>query len=216
MGYSRIRIGFQITAKVSSNSWLNLGNLTSGGNTYIILFCLKTFDDDDDCITKALVDGVLKYQSLVQFRFINSLSFNTPGNFINQLNDYDIVIPTKVDKDGAFISHVVHHDVEEGDAGGPSNIQYKIPVFGKELHLTLTRHEKFIAPGFVVQEGTSLRQHNHKCHFSGRLKDQTGSTVFVSNCRGLVSIHMSRKTRDKVPLFHVITIQITAHTQFQN
>lgn len=100
------------------------------------------------------------------------------------------MIPTKVDQDGTFISHAVHHDVEQGDTEEPS-IQYKIPVFGKELHLTLTPHENFIAPGFVVQEGTSLRQHNHKCHFTGRLKDQPGSTVFVSNCRGLVSIYIS-------------------------
>lgn len=44
---------------------VNFGNLTCGENTYIILRCFNTFDDDDDFITKALVDGLLKYQSLL-------------------------------------------------------------------------------------------------------------------------------------------------------
>jgi hypothetical protein len=133
----------------------------------------------------------LNINHLCDFNSSKSLSFNTPETFIKRLSDYDIVIPTKVDKDGKFLSHVIHHNMAEhgaGEADGGS-IQYKMPAFGKELHLSLTRDVNFIAPGFVVQEGKSLRQLNHKCHFTGRLKDQPGSTVFVSNCRGLVSIN---------------------------
>ncbi|KAK3727914.1 hypothetical protein QZH41_016375, partial [Actinostola sp. cb2023] len=106
--------------------------------------------------------------------------------FIKRLKDYEIVVPTRIDKDGGFISHVIRHD--HGSPAEGRNAHYKIPAFGKTLHLQLTKDAKFLSPGLIIEEGTTQRQLNHNCHFTGRLKDQPGSTVFVSNCRGLEGV----------------------------
>lgn len=90
------------------------------------------------------------------------------------------------DKGGEFISHVIPQE-NPRDSAGNRNVHYKIPVFGKELHLELTPRDEFLSPGLIIEESEIQRRVNQSCHFVGRLKDQPDSSVFVSNCRGLVS-----------------------------
>lgn len=116
--------------------------------------------------------------------------FTTVEKFISRLKDYEIVIPYQVDKGGEFISHVIRQKNHRSTAE-TKNVHYKIPAFGKQLHLELSKETTFLSPGLIIEEEKTQRQVNHSCHFTGRLKDQPGSPVFVSNCRGLVS-HMNK------------------------
>lgn len=99
-----------------------------------------------------------------------------------------------VDKGGEFISHTIPQN-NPRDTAGSKNDHYKLPAFGKELHLELTPRDSFLSPGLIIEEGATQRQVNQSCHFTGRLKDQPDSSVFVSNCRGLVSAcHLNEYT----------------------
>lgn len=109
--------------------------------------------------------------------------FSRIESFIQGLKDYDIVVPSRVDQDGGFISHDIQHHSSKD-----KHMNFKIPVFNKQLHLELTKDSRFLSPGLIIETQTTQRQVNRSCHFTGRLKNQPGSTVFISTCRGLVSL----------------------------
>ncbi|XP_048584010.1 A disintegrin and metalloproteinase with thrombospondin motifs 12 isoform X2 [Nematostella vectensis] len=102
--------------------------------------------------------------------------------FMKSLSHFDIVTPAQVNSNGDFISHAIHKDTNE------DKLHYHVLVSGEKLHLSLTRNDDFIAPGYVLEEEGRFLYRDRGCHFKGRLKDQPGSSVYLSNCRGLEGV----------------------------
>lgn len=142
------------------------------------------------------------------------LSF-VAGLYSLDIDEYELVIPTKVTEDGQFLSHDLNHHHRNGEqelyfktpGHGRRNkrsteavVNYHIPVgilgHKQPLHLELWPSSDFFAPGLVVERRTanlsaprlsppSVRA--TRCHYQGAIRGQPGSQVAVSACNGLVS-----------------------------
>lgn len=145
--------------------------------------------------------------------FISSVFF--AGLYSSDIEEYELVVPTKVTEDGQFLSHDVNHhhtsDEEEFSAksreSGRRNkrntdavVNYHVPVamLGHEqpLHLELWPSINFFAPSLVVERrvanlSASRRAppsvHARRCHYQGAIRGQPRSQVAISACNGLVS-----------------------------
>lgn len=105
--------------------------------------------------------------------------------------------PIQVDEEGTFVSHElsyprirIRRSSEEVDHN--EEVHYKVSAFGNDLHLHLKRNRRLLAPTFKVEvlgkHGRVLKRHAvENCHYVGRVKARSSSTVAMSNCRGLVS-----------------------------
>lgn len=111
--------------------------------------------------------------------------------------EYNVVHPIQVDEEGAFVSHELSYPririrrySEEVDHN--EEVHYKVSAFGNDLHLHLKRNRRLLAPDFKVEvlgkNGRILKRHTmENCHYVGRVKARSRSTVAMSNCHGLVS-----------------------------
>ncbi|KDR23512.1 A disintegrin and metalloproteinase with thrombospondin motifs 7, partial [Zootermopsis nevadensis] len=132
------------------------------------------------------------------------------------IDEYELVIPTKVTEDGQFLSHDLNHHHRNGEqelyfktpGHGRRNkrsteavVNYHIPVgilgHKQPLHLELWPSSDFFAPGLVVERRTanlsaprlsppSVRA--TRCHYQGAIRGQPGSQVAVSACNGLAGL----------------------------
>lgn len=105
--------------------------------------------------------------------------------------------PFQVDEEGTFVSHELSYPririrrfSEEVDQN--EEVHYKVSAFGNDLHLHLKRNRRLLAPAFKVEvlgkHGRVLKRHTmENCHYVGRVKARSRSTVAMSNCHGLVS-----------------------------
>lgn len=105
--------------------------------------------------------------------------------------------PFQVDEEGTFVSHElsyprirIRRSSEEVDQN--EEVHYKVSAFGNDLHLHLKRNRRLLAPAFKVEvlgkHGRVLKRHTmENCHYVGRVKARSRSTVAMSNCHGLVS-----------------------------
>ena len=105
--------------------------------------------------------------------------------------------PIQVDEEGAFVSHElsyprirIRRSSEEVDHN--EEVHYKVSAFGNDLHLHLRRNRRLLASAFKVEvlgkHGRVLKRHTmENCHYVGRVKARSISTVAMSNCHGLVS-----------------------------
>lgn len=105
--------------------------------------------------------------------------------------------PIQVDEDGAFVSHELSYPRirmrrSSDEVDHHEEVHYKVSAFGNDLHLHLQRNKRLLAPNFKVEvigkNGRVMKRHTmENCHYVGRLKDRSRSTVAISNCNGLVS-----------------------------
>ena len=107
--------------------------------------------------------------------------------------------PVQVDEEGAFVSHELSHprirlrrSSDKADEVDKEEVHYKVSAFGNNLHLHLKRNRRLLTPGFKVEvigkNGRVMKRHTmESCHYVGRLKARSRSTVAISNCNGLVS-----------------------------
>ena len=117
------------------------------------------------------------------------LFVSIPEKFAGKLSDYDVVIPSEVDGSGKFISHRLTRERSQRRAHRQKRpeLHFHVPLFGKKVHLQVTPNNHLLAPGFVSESGETLRRGHQNCHFVGQIKDQPGSHVAISTCKGLVS-----------------------------
>ncbi|XP_021933903.1 A disintegrin and metalloproteinase with thrombospondin motifs 7-like isoform X2 [Zootermopsis nevadensis] len=138
------------------------------------------------------------------------------GLYSLDIDEYELVIPTKVTEDGQFLSHDLNHHHRNGEqelyfktpGHGRRNkrsteavVNYHIPVgilgHKQPLHLELWPSSDFFAPGLVVERRTanlsaprlsppSVRA--TRCHYQGAIRGQPGSQVAVSACNGLAGL----------------------------
>lgn len=114
-----------------------------------------------------------------------------------------VVKPTKVSRDGKFISHAVEHAHVHGHARArrdlhyteqhlPHSLHYNITVDGRELRLDLRPSVTFITPAMIVERHSASGRTRHRpseevtsCHYTGSVRGQPSSKVALSACDGL-------------------------------
>jgi hypothetical protein len=137
------------------------------------------------------------------------------GLYSLDIEEYELVIPTKVTEDGQFLSHDPNHHHINGEekfsgqtpgSGRRSKrsteavVNYHIPIgmLGHEqpLHLELWPSRDFFASSLVVERRSANLSAPRmsppsdlatRCHYQGAIRGQPGSQVAVSACNGLVS-----------------------------
>lgn len=122
-----------------------------------------------------------------------------PERFLKNHKEFQITIPSVLDNDGKFVSHVLHESHRNSRTEQKGNgvnrgtseeqlLHLEVPTFdGEKLRLRLHKNTKFTAPGLVIEDGSQVRQHNLDCHYTGHITDQPNSLVSLSYCQGLVS-----------------------------
>ena len=152
------------------------------------------------------------------------------GEFAGRLSDYEISIPVRVNAVGQFISHSVEHSVDNTPPPPPSSssllssfwqprrrrrrsrrssssssdtVDYRVPVAGTSLHVSLQPSAHLLGPGVVVERRQGGRANltastrintgvgSRLCHFAGHVRGRPRSTVAISTCTGLVRRHFS-------------------------
>jgi hypothetical protein len=131
-----------------------------------------------------------------------SLYFSVP--------EYDIVHPTQVSAEGAFLTHdLTRQSIRErrdSSLSHADDIYFKLNAFGNNLHLKLQRNRRLLAPDFHVevlgQGGRIIKRHTlENCHWTGKVGTKSLSSVAVSNCHGLVSSRTFDRTFHAPNLF---------------
>lgn len=107
--------------------------------------------------------------------------------------EFKITVPSVLDSDGKFISHVdckskQYDSRTEQRSGGSEGrlLNLEVSTFdGKKLRLVLTKNTNFTAPGLIIEKGDQVRRYKLDCHYTGHIKDQPNSLVSLSYCQGL-------------------------------
>ena len=131
-------------------------------------------------------------------------------SLLKSINEYEMIIPRLVSKQGEFISYDVtasqasshsrfrrrvtpHGEILKDSDISEYRIFYRFSVFGKEFHFDLTLNTNLLSPEFSVQyydkngvKDTSGSVAN--CYYVGESREPHISTAAISNCYGLVSI----------------------------
>lgn len=117
------------------------------------------------------------------------------------ISEYDLVSAYEVDHNGDYVSHdIMHHQrrrqrrAASQPGGDALHLRLKGPRH--DLHLDLRAASNLVAPGFMVQTlgkgGTTSVQvlpPEEFCFYQGSLRSQGNSSVALSTCQGLVSMH---------------------------
>ncbi|XP_051234303.1 A disintegrin and metalloproteinase with thrombospondin motifs 7 isoform X2 [Dicentrarchus labrax] len=128
-----------------------------------------------------------------------------PERFLQDLPQYEVVHPIRVDARGHFLSNFLSHHarrVQRREASeGPADLDrvfYQFRHGGYSLHFNLTLNPNLLAPGFLTErrygglEGAQIHPstRSFRCHFLGDVWDQAtvkGSAA-ISTCDGLTGL----------------------------
>ncbi|XP_006116580.2 A disintegrin and metalloproteinase with thrombospondin motifs 12 isoform X1 [Pelodiscus sinensis] len=120
-------------------------------------------------------------------------------HFIRTLQEYHVVGPTKVDASGHFLSYNLHHHTSgarrKRDVSWKENfVYYKINHKEKDLFLSLTVHQGFLSPNYVLERrygnhtgAKSVPYSGTSCHLIGTVSEPNcgNGTAVISTCNGL-------------------------------
>ena len=135
---------------------------------------------------------------------LSSLSLLPTESFLRELQQYEVVHPSRVDAKGHFLSNFLFHHAGRiqrreapGDLGSLTRVFYQLQHDGHNLHFNLTLNPHLLAPGFLTErrygglEGAKIRgQGSLLCHLSGDVWDEASvkGSAAISTCNGLVSL----------------------------
>ncbi|XP_046898004.1 A disintegrin and metalloproteinase with thrombospondin motifs 7 isoform X5 [Hypomesus transpacificus] len=134
-----------------------------------------------------------------------SLGFNQEAeSFLRELQQYEVVHPSRVDAKGHFLSNFLFHHAGRiqrreapGDLGSLTRVFYQLQHDGHNLHFNLTLNPHLLAPGFLTErrygglEGAKIRgQGSLLCHLSGDVWDEASvkGSAAISTCNGLTGL----------------------------
>ncbi|XP_055488817.1 A disintegrin and metalloproteinase with thrombospondin motifs 19-like [Leucoraja erinacea] len=108
-------------------------------------------------------------------------------------------------------------------SASPRGLQLKIPAFGRELYLSLTRDSRFLSGSFAVhsrrsRHHTSVRSYRaeHACYYSGFVHNSRGSLASFSTCGGLMGfIQINEEFIFIEPLNHTTAVTGYAHRVYR-
>ncbi|XP_032370029.1 A disintegrin and metalloproteinase with thrombospondin motifs 7 [Etheostoma spectabile] len=127
-----------------------------------------------------------------------------PERSLQDLPQYEVVHPTRVDARGHFLSNFLSHHarrVQRREASeGPADVDrvfYQLLHGGHSLHFNLTPNPYLLAPGFLTErrygglDGAQIHPPgSSQCHFLGEVWDEAvgkGSAA-ISTCDGLTGL----------------------------
>lgn len=127
-----------------------------------------------------------------------------PERFLQDLPQYEVVHPKRVDARGHFLSNFLSHHarrVQRREASeGPVNVDrvfYQLWHGGHSLHFNLTLNPHLLAPGFLTErrygglDGAQIHPpESSQCHFLGEVwNEATGKgSAAISTCDGLTGL----------------------------
>ncbi|XP_062326647.1 A disintegrin and metalloproteinase with thrombospondin motifs 7 isoform X2 [Osmerus eperlanus] len=134
-----------------------------------------------------------------------SLGFNQEAeSFLRELQQYEVVHPSRVDAKGHFLSNFLFHHAGRiqrreapGDPGSLTRVFYQLQHDGHNLHFNLTPNAHLLAPGFLTErrygglEGAKIRgQGSLVCHLAGEVWDEASvkGSAAISTCNGLTGL----------------------------
>ncbi|CAH1244241.1 ADAMTS6 [Branchiostoma lanceolatum] len=134
---------------------------------------------------------------------VSAEQLRTVADLLDNLQDYQTVIPQRVDHTGHFKSYRVMNKPRtrsrralslEGDQD--DQIFYMIAAYGRTFHLNVTRNNYLVSANYVVEHwgenGTVTSRRGARrhagCHYVGTIRDHEHSSVAISNCRGLQGV----------------------------
>lgn len=125
------------------------------------------------------------------------------GRSLQDLPQYEVVHPTRVDARGHFLSNFLPHHagrVQRREASErPEDLDqvfYQLWHGERSLHFSLTLNPHLLAPGFLTErrhgglEGAQIHPPgSSRCHFLGEVWDEATAkgSAAISTCDGLVS-----------------------------
>ncbi|XP_030621018.1 A disintegrin and metalloproteinase with thrombospondin motifs 7 [Chanos chanos] len=123
---------------------------------------------------------------------------------LQELLQYEVVHPHRVDSTGRFLSNFVSHRVSRIqrraaslDSGNLARVFYHLQYGGQDLHFNLTLNPYLLAPGFLTERrygglrGSTLHAHDRSlCYFLGEVwsKSTMKGQAAVSTCDGLTGL----------------------------
>ncbi|XP_068173178.1 A disintegrin and metalloproteinase with thrombospondin motifs 7 isoform X2 [Antennarius striatus] len=127
-----------------------------------------------------------------------------PERFLQDLPQYEVVHPTRVDARGRFLSNFLSHharrvqrrEASEG-AADLDRVFYQLWLGDRSLHLNLTLNQHLLAPGLLTErrrgglEGARLHHpRSSLCHFLGEVWDEATvkGGAAISTCDGLTGL----------------------------
>ncbi|XP_054867094.1 A disintegrin and metalloproteinase with thrombospondin motifs 7 isoform X2 [Amphiprion ocellaris] len=126
-----------------------------------------------------------------------------PDGSLQDLPQYEMVLPTRVDARGHFLSNFLSHHtrrLQRRDAEEPADLDrvfYQFWHGGHVLHFNLTLNRHLLAPGFLTEtrygglDGAHIRPPGaSRCHFLGEVWDEAASkgSAAISACDGLTGL----------------------------
>ncbi|XP_049574160.1 A disintegrin and metalloproteinase with thrombospondin motifs 7 [Syngnathus scovelli] len=127
-----------------------------------------------------------------------------PERFLQDLPQYEVVHPTRVNVRGHFLSNFLSHRarrIQRRHASGESRDQervfYQLWHAGHSLHFNLTLNPHLLAPGFLTEsrygglKGVKIRPPGSaQCHFLGEVWDGPAvkGSAAISTCDGLTGL----------------------------
>jgi len=125
------------------------------------------------------------------------------GTRVSNIKGYQVLVPIKVDQDGAFLSYSLSNFYERDTRrrkrnapNGSEEVHYGLTFNGKSHHLEMWPNHDFMSPGLVIEEwgpdaGLDINKvtiravNNTQCHYTGRVRGHDGSHIALSVCGGL-------------------------------
>ncbi|CAB3992340.1 Hypothetical predicted protein, partial [Paramuricea clavata] len=106
--------------------------------------------------------------------------------------DYEVVHPRKVNKKGEFLSHKRSHNdrLRAPEIHKEKDLHYKIKAFGENFNLHLKKNHKLFAKDLHVEvlghRGKILRKEKvRNCYYHGHSKNHHKSRATLSTCDNL-------------------------------
>ncbi|XP_041642010.1 A disintegrin and metalloproteinase with thrombospondin motifs 7 [Cheilinus undulatus] len=162
-----------------------------------------------DCGLHASGQGVSFIHVFIAFLLGNCKALGLPHEpalterFLQDIPQYEVVHPTRVDARGRFLSNFLSHHarrVQRREAAEPLNsnrVFYQLQHGSSSLHFNLTLNQNLLAPGFLTErrygglEGAKISPPgSSQCHYIGEVSDQ-GSVrgrAAISTCDGLTGL----------------------------
>lgn len=125
------------------------------------------------------------------------------GRYTQDIHDYEVLVPHKIDEYGSFVSYSLPNFFEQ-DSKRPKRharldherVHYSIHFGGRDHMVEMWPNHRLLSPGLVLETRSSgvatdlnklkIRSvENKHCHYTGRIKGERGSRVALSVCSGL-------------------------------
>ena len=108
--------------------------------------------------------------------------------------EYDVVTPYQLDETGGPLP--VEERLQSLSQEPREKLLYKVPTFGKELHLDLKLNRKLMSPNLVMEKRHANGKVSYisvpkNTYYIGHVKSDPNSTVAVSYNSGLAGLVIS-------------------------